>query len=242
MQALKVIIAEEVSNLEIDLQNRLTEMGFEVIALVSSPKDVLELLANKNADLVLMDTYSDLSQNGFNVAKEIQEKYAVPVVFLSGEDRVDFSKEIETFGSCIFMNKPVSDNELRANIMMANRKDALFAKAKSEVAPVQSPYIFVRADYRLNKIRLTDIYYLEAKKDYVIIHTTDNVYTVHATMKDMMKVLPNSLFIRIHRSYIVNIDKVFSIKYPDLMIENKMKTIPIGGLYRKSFFEKINII
>ena len=242
MQALKVIIAEEVSNLEIDLQNRLTEMGFEVIALVSSPKDVLELLANKNADLVLMDTYSELSQNGFNVAKEIQEKYDIPVVFLSGEDRVDFSKEIETFGSCIFMNKPVSDNELRANIMMANRKDELSVKAKSEVAPVQSPYIFVRADYRLNKIRLTDIYYLEAKKDYVIIHTNDNVYTVHATMKDMMKVLPNSIFIRIHRSYIVNIDKVFSIKYPDLIIENKMKTIPIGGLYRKSFFDKINIV
>ena len=242
MQALKIIIAEEVSNLEIDLQNRLTRMGFEVLALVSSPKDVLELLANKKADLVLMDTYSDLAPNGFNVAKEIQEKYDIPVVFLSGEDRKDFSKEIETFGPCVFMNKPVSDNELRANIIMATQKDSLPTKANSEAASVQSPYIFVRADYRLNKIRLTDIYYLEAKKDYVIIHTTDNVYTVHATMKDMMKVLSNSLFIRTHRSYIVNIDKVFSIKYPDLIIENKMKTIPIGGLYRKSFFEKINII
>ncbi|RUA31914.1 MAG: hypothetical protein DSY76_01035, partial [Bacteroidetes bacterium] len=238
MQALKIIIAEEVSNLEIDLQNRLTRMGFEVLALVSSPKDVLELLANKKADLVLMDTYSDLAPNGFNVAKEIQEKYDIPVVFLSGEDRKDFSKEIETFGPCVFMNKPVSDNELRANIIMATQKDSLPTKANSEAASVQSPYIFVRADYRLNKIRLTDIYYLEAKKDYVIIHTTDNVYTVHATMKDMMKVLSNSLFIRTHRSYIVNIDKVFSIKYPDLIIENKMKTIPIGGLYRKSFFEK----
>ena len=242
MQALKIIIAEEVSNLEIDLQNRLTRMGFEVLALVSSPKDVLELLANKKADLVLMDTYSDLAPNGFNVAKEIQEKYDIPVVFLSGEDRKDFSKEIETFGPCVFMNKPVSDNELRANIIMATQKDSLPTKANSEAATLQSPYIFVRADYRLNKIRLTDIYYLEAKKDYVVIHTTDNVYTVHATMKDMMKVLSNSLFIRTHRSYIVNIDKVFSIKYPDLIIENKMKTIPIGGLYRKSFFEKINII
>jgi len=242
MQALKIIIAEEVSNLEIDLQNRLTRMGFEVLALVSSPKDVLELLVNKKADLVLMDTYSDLAPNGFNVAKEIQEKYDIPVVFLSGEDRKDFSKEIEAFGPCVFMNKPVSDNELLANIKMASQKDSLPIKANSEAATLQSPYIFVRADYRLNKIRLTDIYYLEAKKDYVVIHTTDNVYTVHATMKDMMKVLSNSLFIRTHRSYIVNIDKVFSIKYPDLIIENKMKTIPIGGLYRKSFFEKINII
>jgi DNA-binding LytR/AlgR family response regulator len=138
------------------------------------------------------------------------------------------------------MNKPISDNELKANIALASAKN-MDVKELEKVS-ASSPYIFVRADYRLNKIRVSDIYYLEAKKDYVIIHTSDNVYTVHATMKDMVRVLPDDLFIRTHRSYIVNIDKVFSIKYPDLIIEGKMKTIQIGGLYRKSFFEKINII
>jgi len=242
MQALKIIVAEDVSNLEIDLQNRLAELGFEVLALVSSPNDAFDFLEKNKADLVLMDTYSDLSQNGFYFAKKINEKYKIPVVFLSGEDRKDFAQEIDGFESCVFMNKPVSDNELRANVIMASKNNKTDVAVESTTNTFQSPYIFVRADYRLNKIRLADIYYLEAKKDYVIIHTTDNVYTVHATMKDMISVLPDSLFIRTHRSFIVNIDKVFSIKYPDLIIENKMKTIPIGGLYRKSFFERINII
>lgn len=242
MQALKIIIAEDISSLEIDLQNRLVNMGFEVIALVSSPSDAMDLLAKKKADLVLMDTYSDLQIDGFTIAKQIVEKYETPVVFLSAEDSIDFAKQIDAYGPCIFMNKPIADNELRANILMATHKhDAVqLSSAVSSVAA--SPFIFVRADYRLNKIRISEIYYLEAKKDYVVIHTSDNVYTVHATMKDMVRVLPDDIFIRTHRSYIVNIDKVFSIKYPDLIIENKMKTIPIGGLYRKSFFERINVI
>lgn len=242
MQALKIIIAEDVSNLEIDLQNRLTNMGFEVVALVSSPKETLDFLINKKADVVLMDTYSDLQEDGFAVAKQINEKYSIPTVFLSAEDKMDFTQQIENYGPYIFMNKPVSDNELKANILMAIHKQETETHVSMSLSSVQSPYIFVRADYRLNKIRVSEIYYLEAKKDYVIIHTNDNVYTVHATMKDMVRVLPDDIFIRTHRSYIVNIDKVFSIKYPDLIIEGKMKTIPIGGLYRKSFFEKINVI
>ena len=242
MQALRIIIAEDVSSLEIDLQNRLVSMGFEVVALVSSPTDALDLLAKKKADLVLMDTYSDLQIDGFAIAKQIVEKYETPVVFLSAEDSIDFAKQIDAYGPCIFMNKPITDNELRANILMATHKQDAIQLSTPVPFVAVSPYIFVRADYRLNKIRVSEIYYLEAKKDYVIIHTNDNVYTVHATMKDMVQVLPSSIFIRTHRSYIVNIDKVFSIKYPDLIIENKMKTIPIGGLYRKSFFEKLNII
>ena len=242
MQALKIIIAEDVANLEIDLQNRLVNMGFEVVALVSSPDDALKAISENKVDIMLMDTYSDLSVNGFEVAKQVKEKFDVPVVFLSAEDKNDFSSEIDDFGPCVFMNKPISDNELKANIIMATQAKEVSSIVSSMPKSVQSPYIFVRADYRLNKIRLSEVYYLEAKKDYVIIHTSDNVYTVHATMKEMMRVLPEDLFIRTHRSYIVNIDKVFSIKYPDLIIENKMKTIPIGGLYRKSFFERINVI
>ncbi len=241
MSKQKILIAEDVSNLEIDLQNRLKNLGFEVVALVSSPDETLKMLEEKKADLVIMDTYSDLQTDGFVAAKTIQERFGVPVMFLSAEDKKDFTNEIKDIGPCVFLNKPVSDNELLAGVLSSGEQEV-----NTEVPVLQkaasASYIFVRADYRLNKIRLTDIYYLEAKKDYVIIHTSDNVYTVHATMKDMMRVLPDDMFIRTHRSYIVNLDKVFSIKYPDLIIENKMKTIPIGGLYRKSFFDKINII
>jgi two-component system, LytTR family, response regulator LytT len=102
--------------------------------------------------------------------------------------------------------------------------------------------IFVRADYRLNKIKFEDIYFVEALKDYVVINTSDNIYTTHTTMKEMIRILPAKDFVRVHRSFIVRLDKIFSIKYPDLVIEGKMKVIPIGGLYRKELFSRLNLI
>ena len=61
-------------------------------------------------------------------------------------------------------------------------------------------------------------------------------------MKEMLKILPENEFVRIHRSYIVNVDKIFSIKYPDLVIEDKMKVLPIGGLYRKELYNRLNLV
>ena len=94
--------------------------------------------------------------------------------------------------------------------------------------------IFVRADYRLNKIRFSDIYFVEALKDYVVINTSDNIYTTHSTMKEMVKILPEKDFVRVHRSFIVRLDKIFSIKYPDLVIEGKM-VLSLSVDYMKRF-------
>jgi DNA-binding LytR/AlgR family response regulator len=83
---------------------------------------------------------------------------------------------------------------------------------------------------------------VEALKDYVVINTSDNLFTTHTTMKEMIRILPPKDFVRIHRSFIVRLDKIFSIKYPDLVIEGKMKVLPIGGLYRKELFGRLNLI
>jgi DNA-binding LytR/AlgR family response regulator len=61
-------------------------------------------------------------------------------------------------------------------------------------------------------------------------------------MKEMIRILPTNDFVRVHRSFIVRFDKIFSIKYPDLVIEGKTKVIPIGGLYRKELFDRLNLI
>ncbi|MBU1717854.1 MAG: LytTR family transcriptional regulator, partial [Bacteroidetes bacterium] len=102
--------------------------------------------------------------------------------------------------------------------------------------------IFIRSEFRLNRIRFDDIYYVEALKDYIIINTADNSFTTHTTMKEILKILPPRDFIRVHRSYIVRLDKIFSIKYPDLVIEDKKKVIPIGGLYKKDLYSRLNFI
>jgi DNA-binding LytR/AlgR family response regulator len=241
MKKHKVLLVEDAAFVEVALHSRLVDLGFDIVAVNSKPDQVIDTLEKEDVDIVLMDLFLSEKSTGIDIANEISKKMAIPVILLCGEDNIDQAQLTKALAFSLQF-KPLKDAELVFNINAAVRIHQGNIKEDVLLAMKSKSYIFVRADYRLNKIRVNDIYYLEAKKDYVIIHTSDNVYTVHATMKDMVRVLPDDLFIRTHRSYIVNIDKVFSIKYPDLIIEGKMKTIQIGGLYRKSFFEKINII
>ncbi len=241
MEKQKVLLVEDAAFVEVALHSRLTDMGFDIVGAVSKPDQIMEFLAKNNTDIVLMDLFLSEKFSGIDAANEINKKLSIPVILLSGDEKVDVS-QIEKSKAYSLQFKPLKDAEIAFNI---NAAIQLFAQKDNETivnSKKTKSYIFVRADYRLNKIRVNDIYYLEAKKDYVTIHTSDNVYTVHATMKDMANILPADLFIRTHRSYIVNIDKIFSIKYPDILIEHKMKTIQIGGFYRKELFNRINVI
>jgi len=239
---MKLLITENLSNVEIDLKNRLQKLGFEVVDYVESPQKALEVLENKRVDLVLMDTFFEQDFTGIDAEKIISKKYHTPVLFLASENKMNQAENIIESSAFAMILKPIKDLELKVNIFLAIENYQRMRSVPEVKEDVTSDYIFVRSDYKLNKIRVLDIFYIEAKKDYVNIHTSDNVYMVHSTMRDIMSVLPIIRFIRIHRSYIVNIDKIFSIKYPDLLVENKMKMLPIGGLYRKELFDKLNII
>ena len=92
------------------------------------------------------------------------------------------------------------------------------------------------------KVNTADIYYVEALKDYMQIVTADMKYTIHATMKDIERKLPKSVFQRLHRSYIVNMDKIAAISGGDVILADVNKEIPVGGNYRDEFGERINIL
>ncbi|OYT11177.1 MAG: hypothetical protein B6I18_05235 [Bacteroidetes bacterium 4572_112] len=238
MRKIKILLVEETAFVEIALQDRLNTLGFEVIDVIPSPILAIEYLSKNKVDIVLMDLFTSEKLNGNEAAKSISNQYSTPVILLNGDDKYNI-QQIESSEAKLIMSKPLKDNELAFNIKAAinNNKSVTISNSNN-----QKQYIFVKSDYRLNKIRLSDIFYIEASKDYVSIHTTDNSYTVHVTMKDIEQALPMNQFVRTHRSYIVNIDKIFSIKYPEILIEQKMKIVQIGGLYRKKLMQIIDVL
>ncbi len=241
MGKIKVLIVEDLSYVEIAFKERLSDLGYDVKGVLPQPELVNDFLENNKIDIIISDLFSSKLHSGIKMADEVKRKFGIPVILVNGEENIESAVLKNTTAYAMFL-KPLKDFDLAYTINAAFSSDIIENIDANALDQKSMSYIFVRADYKLNKIRVNDIYYLEAKKDYVTIHTSDNVYTVHATMKEMERILPAELFIRTHRSYIVNIDKIFSIKYPDILIEHKMKTIQIGGLYRKELFNKINVI
>ncbi len=238
MAKLKILIVEEATYVEVALQNRLSTMGFNVVKMVATPKLAIDYLENNKVDIVLMDLFSSEKYTANDATNDINIRFAIPVILLIGGNKFN-NFQVKDSQAKLIMHKPLNDNELAFNIKATinNMNTTL-----RTLEPSTKKYIFVKADYRLNKIRLDDIYYIEASKDYVSIYTRNNAFTVHATMKDIELALPSHQFVRTHRSFIVNIDKIFSIKYPEVLIEDKMKIIQIGGLYRKKFMQLIEVI
>jgi DNA-binding LytR/AlgR family response regulator len=100
--------------------------------------------------------------------------------------------------------------------------------------------IFVKSDLKFVKIKFDEINYVEAMADYVIIHVISGRHIVHSTMKGMNEKLSQENFIRVHRSFIVNTDKIKSLDNSMVVIGEKQ--IPIGASYKSSFMNTLKIL
>ena len=128
------------------------------------------------------------------------------------------------------VNKAIEQLELQ-------RRDAGTGQTVEE-----SDYIFVKADKKLVKINFDDILYIEGLKDYVIIRLEQNRVITLQTMKSLEDKLPQHRFKRIHRSYIINLEKINAIvgNMVEVMEKNQTKHLPIGKNYRDELLDIIN--
>ena len=244
----KILIVEDEAIVAKDISVCLEKIGYEVIATFSKGEKALHFLKKNKPDLVLMDIMLAGNISGIEASAEIKKKHDIPVVFLTAyadEKTIERAKVTEPYGYVI---KPFKEIDLRTSIEMALYK---FKKEKEKLSgiesssfknsPISSDYIYVKSNSKLVKVQNSNILFVEALKDYVIIHTDKERFTIHSTMKDIEKKLPEDIFMRVHRSYILNLNKINSIDSSIVNIEKSDKKIPIGGSYKDSLFKRLNL-
>jgi DNA-binding LytR/AlgR family response regulator len=229
----------------------LNKLGYAVCGIASSSDKAMDLAELEQPDLVLMDIMLKGDINGIETAIKMKEKFAIPVIFLTAyadEATLEKAKTAEPYGYII---KPFKEVDLQTTIEVAvykhgkeqaikRERDFLYSIVENKDA--SSGFIFVKSNSKLVKLKTSDIYYVEALKDYVVIHTADTRFTIHSTMKDIESKLGLSDFVRVHRSFIVRMDKIDSIEYPNLTLEKDKKVIPIGGSYREELSNRIRLV
>ncbi len=100
--------------------------------------------------------------------------------------------------------------------------------------------LYVNIDRRLIKIDIPSIYLVEAKGDYIQVKTEEKNYTVHSTLKKIEEKLPNNLFLKIHRSYIINVQKIIDIEDNSVLI--KKDVIPVSRSNRPELMKRLNLL
>lgn len=253
MTKANVLVVEDEFIVSKDIQSSLKKLGYNVVGAAPSGEKALEILETEQPDVVLMDIMLKGEMNGIETAEIVKNQYSIPVIYLTAyadEATLSKAKVTEPYG---YILKPFKEIDLHTSIEMAlykhkkeleveRERDMLYSLVENKEKDPAHEFIFVKSNSKLVKLNMKEIYFIEALKDYVVINTAETRYTIHSTMKDIETKLGGDQFIRVHRSFIVRLDKIASIDFPNLQLENDRKLIPIGGSYRDELTARIKML
>ena len=200
-----------------------------VQAVFENPQEALLFLQNEQVDLVWLDV--EMPQlTGFELLKNI---VSVPYVIMTTSS-IDYAFEAFQHQVSDFIQKPISVSRFKEAVEKVVKNFKVLNSSNSK-----SDSIFVKADGKFIKLNSSEISYLENIGDYVRISTDNQTLTIHATMK-YLEVKLGHPFMRVHRSFIVNINKIVDIEENNLVIGKKV--IPISRANKAELLSKLNML
>ncbi len=238
-----ILIVEDDPSIASSLHEILECLNHQVAGLAESADKAMKLLQEREGevDIALLDIQLKGEKDGIGLAADIQSAYNIPYIFTTAfADPTTLKRASETspFG---YIVKPYGMKDIHAalEIAMSNFKKVKALKTE-EGSIMENNHLYVKVDSRLIRILDEDIYYVEAKGDYAVFNTKDKGYIVHSTMKNIETKLNKKRFLKVHRSFIVNLEKIVDIEDYNLLIKNKV--IPVSRANRESLMQKINLI
>jgi len=237
--ALKILIVEDEILIAEDMSADLEDLGYEVVDIAISDKECLTAFEKYSPDIILMDVNIKGELDGIELTKKLKESHSVAIIYItSNTDTLTMNRAIESKPQA-FLSKPYNKKELGVAIELAfvNHNENSFQSTFSEK---ENTSIFVKNGEYYTKIELDSIFYIEAAGSYCTVFTEKGEFILSNNLSNFEHKVGHSSFIRIHRSYIVNIDKVEAFD-AHFIVVNK-KELPISKTHRQEtlkFFTKI---
>jgi two-component system LytT family response regulator len=225
------------------LEDYISKIPFlKLVKSTTNPIEALSLVQEKEADLVFLDVQMP-ELTGIQFLKIANGKAKVILTTAYSQYALE-GYELDVID---YLLKPIAfDRFYKA----AQKAQAILQPAASPAAvPAQaetqqpkqdflSDFIFVKTEHKIQKVYLNDILFIEGLKDYISIFTPGERIITLQNMKKMEEALPAKYFMRVHKSYIVSINKIDSIERSRIFIGDKI--IPVGDTYRDEFFKIID--
>ncbi len=201
----------------------------ETVSLCQSAYEAIEYLEKNEVDLMFVDiNMPDL--NGIDFVKSLTQKPQIIFTTAYSEYAIEGFK----VDAIDYILKPIS---FEIFLKSANKAKTWFEMNEKQPETIQTTKdcLFVKSEYKLIRIMLSEIKYIESANEYIQIHLiNDQPVTTLIRLKSMEEQLPKNKFMRVHRSFIVNLDRVTEIERNRIVFDHKVY-IPIGDQYKENF-------
>lgn len=216
------ILEQYIANLE----------NLELVAACRSATKALTYLEKETIDVIFLDIQMP-QITGMAMAKSLQN---LPKIIFTTAYR-DFAVESYEVNAVDYLVKPISFERFFQAIQKLKAVSAPSPSLPSDIAPTSSETLLIKADKKQFVIKLEDIQYIESLKDYVVVHTPHQALVSYQTMQQVITALPITHFLRVHRSFIINLSHLKAFNHSAVFIaENE---IPIGRTYKEDVYQKL---
>lgn len=207
--------------------------NLELVNECATAMEAYNTISKEPVDLLLLDIEMP-EMSGLELIKNLGNKKPL-IIFTTAKK--DYAVEAFELNVVDYLIKPVAPSRFLQAIDRAN--EALESD-KAEVKVGEQEFVFVKDNGILKRINVDDILYLEAMGDYVKVHTPQKFHVLHATLKSIEEKLPASKFLRVHRSYIVSLNKIDYIQ--EGMIAIGKASVPVADTYRAALNKRLNLL
>lgn len=231
----KILIVEDEEELANNISEILSNLDYKVAAIVDNAKSALEFLESNEVDLVLMDILIHGDLDGIDLAYKIREKYNLPLVFSTAYSGTEYLERISSEIHEGYLLKPFSLDSLKTAIFFGlkrhEEKSGKENRAKGSLKIMDKGYLV--------PVPYSEIVYLKADGLYTKVYTKAKSYLVRDILKSFEEKLPADIFLRVHKSFLVNIGFIASFNAKKVNLGET--SIPIRrGLY-KELMGKLNV-
>lgn len=231
---IKVLIVEDEVLVADDIASSLETDGYEVTGIAISSEECLASISTNAPHVILMDINIKGSLDGIDTAKKVGN---IPVIFISSNTGQQFiSRALETSPHA-FISKPYNYRDVSVAIELAFKKHNELVLSSQNSTEI-SDSIFVKKGDLYKKILFENILYIEASGSYCEVCTSEEKYTLSFNLNHFQNNVQNKVFKRIHRSYVVNLNKVESFDKGGVSINGKY--LPVSTSHRDEVFNYFN--
>ena len=201
----------------------------ELIGALNNAIEAYDFIEKHDVDLLFVDiNMPELS--GMDFAKSLNEKLGVIFTTAYSEYAIEGFK----VNAIDYLLKPIGYDSFKSAVKKAQKRLGQVNKEKEEIEG-SDDYLYLKSEYKLIRIELKSIKYIEGMREYVRIHLSDQKPVITLlSFKKLMDKLPSNHFMRVHRSYIVNLKKITTIERSRIIFDDDVR-IPISDQYKDSF-------
>ena len=212
--------------------------NLNVVEVFSNAIEAIKYLNQNKTDLIFLDIHMP-DFNGFDFIRTLKD---LPYIILTTAD-AEFAIQAFEYDCIVdYIVKPIKPERFKKSIQKVevklNEKVTATTTEKEKLQTVDDFYVNINK--RLIKIDIQSIYLVEAKGDYIYLKTDHKNYTVHSTLKKIEEKLPDHMFLKIHRSYIININKIIDIEDNSVLIEKDI--VPVSRSNRPELMKRLNLL